>query len=140
VVSEITLRIPYSHVCPNCGAYYIPYGKNVPCPKCGLVEEERFEDFISKAALALLYNYANYGSFSIPPEEWSPVTLSEYIVHVVSVLFDYYKQKKGDFEKFTEEFLDLFEEWGEHSYLKKHIKDIALEVYKVVSKNLSGEI
>jgi hypothetical protein len=39
----MTLHIHYTHQCPSCGAYYIPCDKNVPCPRCGVVEQERFD-------------------------------------------------------------------------------------------------
>ncbi|WXG46619.1 MAG: hypothetical protein WED05_08190 [Candidatus Atabeyarchaeum deiterrae] len=60
----MTLHINYDHQCPKCEAYYIPYD-DVPCPRCGLVEKERF-DHITRATRSLLFNLDNYGSY-VPP-------------------------------------------------------------------------
>ena len=48
----MTMHVVYSHECPNCKAYYIPYDAEVPCPRGGPVEEGRF-DFNPQAAAAM---------------------------------------------------------------------------------------
>jgi uncharacterized Zn finger protein (UPF0148 family) len=61
----LTLHIFYTHQCHKCGAFYIPYDKDVPCPNCGLVEKERF-DYIPRATESLNFNLKEYGRY-IPP-------------------------------------------------------------------------
>lgn len=35
----MTMHVVYDHECPACEALYIPYDEDVPCPRCGIVEE-----------------------------------------------------------------------------------------------------
>jgi len=58
----MTLHISYEHKCNQCGTDYIPFDADVPCPKCGLVESERY-DFIGAAVRSTLYNLERYGSY-----------------------------------------------------------------------------
>jgi len=60
----MTLHIKYDHKCSHCYADYIPYN-DVPCPKCGRMERERF-DFIPKAIDSIIYNIQHYGRCTPP--------------------------------------------------------------------------
>jgi len=60
----MTMHVIYDHECPQCGAYYIPYDHDVPCPKCGIVEENRF-DYITEAALSMRFNKKKESGFSL---------------------------------------------------------------------------
>ena len=51
----MTKHVDYTHTCPECGALYIRYDNDVPCPQCGLVEEERF-NFIPAAVASARFN------------------------------------------------------------------------------------
>jgi hypothetical protein len=50
----MTVHASYTHQCPACEAFYIPFD-DVPCPHCGLVEQER-DDFIRLAVTSVRWN------------------------------------------------------------------------------------
>lgn len=121
----MTLHVVYSHECPNCKAYYIPYDTDVPCPKCGTVEEERF-DYIPQAAASMRYNMESYGSYT--PGAWWVGSLGDHILRLMFGIFDAYKAEK---EKAFEQFLDqrlAQMEWGDQEYMRAHLRGIALRV------------
>ncbi|WXG44038.1 MAG: hypothetical protein WED04_08405 [Promethearchaeati archaeon SRVP18_Atabeyarchaeia-1] len=123
----MTLHINYDHRCPKCSAYYIPYDKDVPCPQCGVVEEERF-DYIPKAAASLLFNLDNYGSYA--PAAWWVSSLADHILLVLFPVFEQYrKSNHEDFDSFA---LDILSKsnWDEQKYLEKHVHRIAVRIYE----------
>lgn len=77
----MTIHISYQHKCAQCETEYIPYDEAIPCPKCCLVEEERF-DLIAKAVISARYNLENYGSYI--PLAWAVFTYGD---QVLSLLF-----------------------------------------------------
>jgi hypothetical protein len=121
----MTLHVVYTHQCASCEAYYIPYDR-VGCPRCGTVEEERF-DYIPQAAESLRYNKEGGGSYT--PGAWWVGSLGDHILHLLFGLFDGYDASGG-----KEPFADYLTEhlgrmsWGEQEYLCDHVRDIALRV------------
>ncbi|MCD6513894.1 MAG: hypothetical protein J7L07_03120 [Candidatus Odinarchaeota archaeon] len=128
----MTLHIVYNHRCPRCGACYIPYDKDVPCPNCGHTEEERF-DYITRAVASLKFNLETFGSYM--PRAWCVRSLGDHILHILFWIFEKFrKQKKQkDFGKFAEKLLSKME-WREQKYLEKHIYSIALRVYEELQR------
>ena len=84
----MTLHVHYDHQCPNCMAYYIPYDKDVPCPCCGFVEQERF-DFIPQAAMSAHYNLETQGSYV--PGAWYTGSLGDHILSLLFPLLEKYR-------------------------------------------------
>ena len=112
--SKMTLHIHYSHRCSSCASRYIPYDKDVSCPKCGIIEEERF-DFIPRAVDSLCFNQKSYGSY-VPPA-WIAGSLGDRILSLLFKLFDTYEhQKPPDFKEFATVWLSMVN-WGDHQYL-----------------------
>jgi hypothetical protein len=70
------LHIHYDHQCPTCNAYYIPYDVDVPCPSCGLLEQERF-DFISQAVASARFNFKAKDPV---PTAWFAGSLADHIL------------------------------------------------------------
>ena len=133
----MTLHVPYDHQCPACGAYYIPYDDDVPCPNCGLVEDERF-DFIPQAANSALFNIRHYGSY-VPPA-WYVGSLGDHILRLLFLIFDAYEQSGAtDFPTFAQAAVDRMC-WGNQQYLANHVRDIAIRVYEEVQRNLPDEL
>jgi hypothetical protein len=123
----LTLHIHYNHQYPKCEAYYIPFDNAVPCPNCGLVEEERF-DFVPKAAGSIMFNLHEYGSYA--PDGWGVSSLGDHILLILFGVFESFRlSRRSDFEVFTKERLSKAE-YGDQKYLEKHIYEIAVRVYE----------
>jgi hypothetical protein len=121
----VTMHVVYSHECPNCKAYYIPYDADVPCPRCGEVEEERF-DYIPQAAASMRYNKRG-GTYT--PGAWWVGSLGDHILHLLFGIFDAYEAQKDQvgFEQFLDQWLAQTQ-WGDQDYLGRHLREIALRV------------
>lgn len=133
----MTLHINYTHQCPKCGAYYLPYDRDVPCPKCGLVEEERF-DFVSPAVESVLFNLAEYRSY-VPPAWWTG-SLADKILLDLFMIFEKFekhgkseKSEKTDFKTYVGRELEKWE-WGDQTYLKNHVYGIAIRVREEIEE------
>jgi hypothetical protein len=122
----MTMHVVYSHECSACKAYYIPYDSDVPCPKCGVVEAERF-DYIPQAVASMQVNKRSGGSYT--PGAWWVGSLGDHVLSVLFGLFDAYEAQHGRvaFEPFIDTTLDRMK-WGDQDYLRVHIRGIALRV------------
>ena len=129
----MTLHISYDHDCPECGASYIPYGKDVPCPKCGMLEQERFADFTSQAAESALYNVRSGGSYM--PMAWGCFSLADSILMFLFQMFDGYRvHGEGEsFETFAKAFVkdSVF---GDSEHLREYTGRLAIEVHQMIEK------
>jgi len=121
----MTMHVVYSHECPSCKAFYIPYDADVPCPQCGQVEEERF-DYIPQAAASMRYNRAG-GSYT--PGAWWVGSLGDHILMLLFGIFDAYEAQQGQtaFEQFLDQRLAQ-SEWGDQEYMRDHLRGIAIRV------------
>lgn len=121
----MTMHVVYSHECGNCKAYYIPHDADVPCPRCGQVEAERF-DYIPQAAASMRFNKESGGSYT--PGAWWVGSLGDHILRLLFGLFDAYEaQKEAPFEQFLGQRLAEME-WGDQEYMRDHLRGIALRV------------
>ena len=122
----MTMHVVYSHECPSCKAYYIPHDTDVPCPRCGEVEEERF-DYIPQAAMSMRVNKQSGGKYT--PGAWWVGSLGDHILHLLFGIFDGYEAQKGEtgFEQFLDQRLAQMQ-WGDQEYLGRHLRGIALRV------------
>jgi hypothetical protein len=120
----MTLHVVYTHQCSACQAFYIPY-ESVPCPRCGAVEEERF-DYIPQAAASLQFNKQG-GSYT--PPAWWVGSLGDHILSLLFRLFDAYDQSgtAQSFADFVAEQLGQMQ-WGDQEYLRDHVRGIAVRV------------
>lgn len=123
----MTIHVSYDHECPECGAYYVPYDDDVPCPKCGIIENERF-DFISKAVESILYNIEQY-HFFVPPC-WITYSLCDKILIILFHLFQAFEfsGKEKAFSEFSFDEIKKHVYWKGHDYIVKHIYNIAVRV------------
>jgi hypothetical protein len=122
----MTMHVVYSHECGGCKAFYIPYDAEVPCPRCGIVELERF-DYIPLAAASMRVNKDHGGSYT--PGAWWVGSLGDHILSVLFGLFDSYEAQQGQvaFEPFLDDALQRMQ-WGEQEYLRGHVRGIAMRV------------
>ncbi len=122
----MTLHVVYDHACEHCGAFYIPYDREVPCPNCGAVEEERF-DYIPQAVQSLRFNKRRGGTY-MPPAWWVG-SLGDHILRLLFSLFDAYESREANegFAEFAASYLaDM--NWGDQGYLEKHVLAIAIRI------------
>jgi hypothetical protein len=130
----MTLHVPYTHQCPDCGAFYIPYG-DVTCPRCGRWEPERF-DFIPRAADSVLFNLQRYGSYE--PAAWWVGGLGD---HLLSLLFSILERHRRDpsrpFAAVARAAVEAMD-WGDQAYVKEHFYGIAVRVYEEIERRAAG--
>lgn len=126
----MTLHVVYNHQCEQCQAHYIPYDSDVPCPKCGTVEIERF-DYIPQAAQSVRYNLERYGSYV--PGAWWVGSLGDHILHILFHLYEGYRMlpEKPDFDVYVRDSLERMN-WENQVFLRDHIYNIALRVRELV--------
>lgn len=128
----MTVHDSYTHECPQCAAYYIPFDKDLPCPRCGLVEEERY-DFIPTAVCSVRWNIEMYGSYV--PGAWFVGGLGDHLLLMVFYIFERWrKQPERGFPPAIEEELSSRGDWGDQAYLKTHIGLLARRIYDEMQK------
>ena len=121
----MTWHVVYSHECGRCDAYYIPYDTDVPCPRCGLVEAERF-DYIPQAAGSMR---VNRGLGSYMPGAWWVGSLGDHILLLLFKVFDGYEAQAGElaFEPYLDDALQRIQ-WEDQGYMQSHLRGIALRI------------
>lgn len=85
----MTYHVSFKHKCPKCGAYDIPFDKDVPCPRCGELEEKRF-NFIPEAAKSAHFNLTSRGGYV--PGAWYVGSLGDHILHILFQVLDYHRK------------------------------------------------
>jgi hypothetical protein len=122
-----TSRIRYTHRCPACQAYYIPYDSDICCPRCGLLEEQRI-DYVELVAAAARANLEAGGSYL--PAGWWNGSLGDHILFILFRLLEHHRLIPAgqSFEHMTWATLER-SNWDEQAYLREHIYGIALRVY-----------
>ena len=132
----MTLHIPYTHECPQCSAFYIPFDETVRCPSCGLQEDKSatFDTFVEQAAHSAQFNLQSYGSY-IPPAWWVG-TFGDHILHLLFPILEYHRTLKvpKSFAVVAREAVDQME-WGDQEYVREHFYQIALEVQSRMEQN-----
>ena len=130
----MTLHISYDHECPECGASYVPYGKEVCCPRCGLFEQERFETFIQLTTKSALYNFQYRRRFT--PIAWAACSLGDTLLYFLFTLLDSYLEKMdgNTVETFSEKYV-ASADFNGTEYLREYVVILACEVQKNVWKD-----
>lgn len=129
----MTVHASYTHHCPACAAFYIPFD-SVPCPRCGLLEKER-DDFIPLAVTSVRWNMEMYGSYV--PGAWFVGGLGDHLLLILFHIFERWKEKPGaGFQSAIDEELSPGD-WGDQLYLKDHVALMAQRVYEEMPKTES---
>ncbi len=130
----MTKHITYDHKCSGCQALYIPYDDRIPCPKCGMIEKDRF-DFIPQAAESALFNLKN-GSFE-PMGWWVSSYADHLLIIIFSILEEHRKSNEsGNFTSVARAFVDKLD-WKDQEYSKEYVYNIVCRVYEEIQKKLS---
>jgi len=126
--------------CSGCRTAFIPYKKEIKCPKCGKEIERdinEYLDFIKMIAGSMKTHKKQYGRYS--PGAWYIGSMSD---HIQSFIFKIFDSMENDSEKNKEkEYLSSFidkikweEEQSNQKYFKDYIKEITFEVLDVYKK------
>jgi hypothetical protein len=127
----VPVHVVFDHQCAACEADYIPYDRDVPCPRCGAVEAERF-DFIRQAAKSLRFNKAKDGTF-LPPAWWA-TSLGDQLLGLLFPLFETSDvDRPADFDEFAKSWLASMD-WGHRPYLKNHVLGMARRLADELAK------
>lgn len=126
----MTVHASYTHQCPACEAFYIPFD-DVPCPRCGLVEKER-DDFIPLAVTSVRWNIEMYGSYV--PGAWFIGGLGDHLLLIVFRIFERWREHpEFGFADAVERELSP-RDWGDQAYLKNHVAMLAQRIYEEMHK------
>jgi hypothetical protein len=130
----MTWHIHYTHQCGSCSAFYIPYDADVMCPQCGKNEDEVKEDFISEAAGSASVNLREGGSYM--PGAWYASSFADHILHLLFLVLEEHREAKKSkpFDQVAREVVDKID-FGEQTYLRGHLYDIALKVKAELDKD-----
>ncbi len=118
-----------TYQCSVCAAFYIPFAKEIHCPKCGK-NEGKACDFIEVAGSSLHYNLAQYGSYV--PDGWYIGCYSDHVLDLLFTLFQAFRVANPDgksFEPFAHAWIQGVD-FSEQDYARAHVLHIALEVNK----------
>lgn len=124
----MTLHISYDHECEKCGCSYIPYDRDIPCPRCGALEEECFEEFADEAAASALYNMEVEDSFQ--PEAWAVCSVADNILSFLFELLDCFVVSQPTTpEEFVNSYIEkcVFEDC---KYMRSYLGNLALRVMR----------
>lgn len=133
--NKMTLHIDYNHKCRECKAFYIPYDEDIPCPRCGCVEEDRF-DFIPQAADSALYNLRD-GSYY--PGAWYISSYADHVLHLVFIILEHHRTNGGSkFEDVARRLVNKMK-WGDQEYARDHVFAIACRVYEEIQRRSPEE-
>jgi hypothetical protein len=123
----MTRHILYHHRCPRCDEEYIPYDVDVPCPKCGLIEGERF-DLISEAVASARSNLSVQGSYV--PAAWLLESFADWILYRIFRMLERERQalEGQQFAQIARDILDKEVDWRDQPHLREYVYTIALRV------------
>jgi hypothetical protein len=129
----MSIHVAFNHQCKQCGAFYVPYDTDIPCPKCGIIEDERF-DYIHRAAYSLRMNKMLSGAYT--PGAWYVGSLGDHILHLLFPLFDAYeKEHDKPFNEFAAAWFSD-NDWKDQQYLQGHIIGIAIRLHEELKNHL----
>jgi rubredoxin len=128
----MTLHIYSDHRCSQCEARYVPYDKAVPCPRCGLVEESRF-DFVPRAVSSARINLREQGSYQ--PAAWAVSCYADHLMMLLFMILE--RHRKGvprrPFDEVARECVETMD-WGDQPYGKQHLYGMALRVHEELER------
>lgn len=122
-----TIHINYNHSCPKCKAMYVPFGEDVPCPRCGMVETKRF-DFVTRAAESAQLNLATNGSYL--PHTWWVSSLADFVLYVCFEILEQHRKDGGIYhiDQVAKEVVEGTD-MADKPYLREHVYEASLAVY-----------
>jgi DNA-directed RNA polymerase subunit RPC12/RpoP len=134
----MSLHINYDYECPECGAEYIPYDNEVPCPKCGFLEKKRYAAFVEDVVQAMGYNALT--GFGCMPAAYTITCIADSVSIFLFKLFECYSQYRDEqsFESFVQEFIrnSYFED---AEYMREYMGVLAHRVYQEITRQKAKE-
>ena len=129
----MTIHMNYQHKCAQCDTEYIPYDEAIPCPKCGLIEDERF-DLISKAVISSRSNLEKCGSYI--PYAWAEYCYGDQVIFLVFRLLEHDRKLPTEqaFSDLAYKVLHEKIDWGNQLFQRDYIYGIAIRVHEELQK------
>jgi hypothetical protein len=123
----MTLHIYSDHRCLQCEAWYVPYDKAVPCPRCGLVEEGRV-DFVPRAVSSARINLREQGSYQ--PAAWAVSCYADHLMMLLFMILECHRKEvpTRPFDEVARECVEAMD-WGGQPYGKEYLYQLALRVH-----------
>ena len=124
--------------CPACAAFYIPYSKDINCPKCGKNEGKEC-DFIDLAVASLQHNLSHDKSYV--PGGWWTGCFSDHVLQLLFNLFESFRVANSEHKSFDE----FAKTWirsvnfEKQEYSRSHVLNIAINVNKKLNVATGAE-
>ena len=134
-----SIQVNNAHKCAGCGALYVPYDCDVPCPRCGTVEKQRC-DFIAQAVRILLHNLEHHKTFL--PDGWIAESFADYVLAILLQVFHAYTvaEPEESFYEFSRQMLEEHLDLDSDGYLLDHMHAMTLRMWEELRKQSSKEI
>lgn len=123
----MTQHLYFDHKCASCEAHYIPFDQ-IPCPKCGTIEEERQDSAIKSIASAARYHKNSVwtaGQDQYTPIAWATMTFGDHIGYQVFQALDTYGDEEN-IRSACEE--NLVKHPEEDAWYFRHLVDVIVKV------------
>lgn len=129
----MSLHIDYDYKCPECGAEYVPYDKDIPCPNCGLLEEERYETFVEETIGSMFYNTLT--GFGFHPAAWYCTCIADHILQFIFRVFAVYERycEEESWEHFAREYI-RDSDFGDVEYMREYMDTLVRRIYVEIQK------
>lgn len=135
----MTYHIAYDYQCQACGADFIPYEEQLPCPKCGIAAQT-WLGYARSAAESLNVNLQSRGSY-MPGAFWVG-TLGDRVLYLLFQTFERWRltEPNPDFSEHLREDLPKIDFEPQHEYLREHIRIIALRTFEALGELTKPEL
>lgn len=129
----MSLHIDYDHKCPECGAEYVPYDLDIPCPNCGLLEKKRYESFVEETIESMCYNTLT--GFGFYPSAWYCTCLADDILLFIFRVFAVYEnyREEESWEHFLHEYI-RDSTFDDYEYLRDYMRVLAQRIHDTMEK------
>ena len=132
-----------NYECSKCQAFFLPYKIGIKCPNCDAsideIDTREYIDVIKSIVDSMELHKLQHGRYF--PGAWYTGDFMDHVQGMMYQIFDAMeKVKPDDEEKYLMDLLENKFDWGNQLYSKKHLKDIASEIYKIYKDKNFDEI
>jgi len=117
------IRLGYNYQCENCQEYFIPYKKDIACPKCGTRADKVFP--LVRDVISSIQHHKNICG-EIIPEVFDVSSLGSRYIYLALLCVKSWNEE-GNINQYIEEFTSK-EHFGEEQFLREYYKRFLVEV------------
>lgn len=133
----MTAHLPFRHQCPDCEAHYIPYSKDIVCPKCGKDEEDKdnYSSFINMVVEGARYHKTSWtpafqAKASYTPGVFATITLGDSLAFNCWLAFDFMENAEHcTVEEALDSWLDKGTWTEENLWYRNYLKPLILSAW-----------